>query len=67
MSNNYVPVDDPMDRQRARFCFECPLKKCVNCYESQHINTRRKMYKRALEMGIKEETARAMFRRGDEL
>lgn len=67
MPSRYEPIDDPLDRQRARFCMECPMKKCVSCYDSPYINTKRKMFKRALDLGIKEETARAMFRHGDEL
>lgn len=54
-----------LERGRAKLCLNCDLKKCVNCYESRDIKTRRKMFHKALEMKIPEDLARKMFVRGD--
>ena len=67
MPSKYTPVDNQIEKQRAKFCFECPLKKCVNCYVSANIPTRRRMFQRALSVGIEEDMARAMFRGGKDL
>jgi len=54
-----------LERARARLCLNCDQKKCVNCYESKDIKTRRKMFHKALEMKIPEDLARKMVVRGD--
>ena len=56
-----------LERARARLCLNCCYSKCVNCYESRDIKTRRKMFHKALEMKIPEDLARKMFVRGDVL
>ena len=54
-----------LERARARLCLECDLKRCVNCYESKSVATKRKMFRKALELKIPEDLARKMFLRGD--
>ena len=54
-----------LERARAKLCLNCGYKNCVNCYESRSIDTKRKQFRRALDMKILEELARLMFVRGD--
>ena len=51
---------------RRQLCFQCPLKDCVDCYESPH-SIKRTMFNLALEIGIPEEMVRKMFVGGSKM